>query len=265
MYQDEIKNTEMSIIQLIRMTGKIFKENANAIIIVTLIIFIPINIATSLIPLNEAQSNLNSLIPDGEALNNSLLNFSSIFNATMEFLKWSVTSLAIQQFFGCIAIMAIAFITYQFIEGNKIDYKVALEEAFTKWPKAVWTIIISSIIMVWLYIMLIIPAIIFAIYTNFMLYVIVIKKQKGIEALKYSYKIVKHRFWRTLSKLIFITLLQIFINSMLSQLFYYVIPNTFTYFVFGCLTTFITMFFWILQTIWFLNYDCVEPEKILRK
>lgn len=261
MYWDEIKTNEMSIAQIIYMAVKIFKENAKAIIISTLIIFIPINIANALIPLAEAMNNLSVLIPKGTNIDYALLDLSAISASSMELVKWASISTGIQQLFGCIAIMSVAFISYQFIEGNKLDYKFTLQEAFEKWFPAVITILLSTFISIGLYFFLVIPSLIFMVYTNFMLYVVIIKKQKGIAALAYSFKIIQHRFWKTMFRIIGISILQFVISFVISSIFYYLPISPIVSFIIDCINIFVAMFFWVVQTIWFLNYDSVEPGK----
>lgn len=261
MYWDEIKTNEMSMGQIMRMAIKIFKENAKAIIIATFIIFIPINIANALIPLTKAMDNLFMLIPKETNIDYALLDLSAISTYSMELLKWATISMGIQQLFGCIAVMSVAFISYQFIEGNRLDYKFTLEEAFQKWFMAVITILLSTFISIGLYFFLIIPSLIFMIYTNFMLYIVIIKKQKGIAALAYSFKVVKHRFWKTTFRIIGISILQFTMSFIIANIFYYLTPTPIVNFIIDSINIFVSIFFWIVQTIWFLNYDSVEPGK----
>ncbi len=259
MYLDEIKKSEMSITEVISMAINIFKQNIKSIILITLIIFIPINIAGALIPIDEVLNNLKLLMPEG--MDYTLLDFTLIQETMTEFTRWTTIYAGLQQFFGALAVMGVAFIVYKFIDGDKINYKVALEESFSRWVPAIWTILLSSIIMIGLCFFIFIPALIFGVYINFMLYVVIIKKQKGTLALSYSFKLIKGRFFRTLGRLIIIFIIQYTINITIILMFGFLPSNLVVSVILSTLNTFVAMFFWVVQTIWFLNYDSVKTVR----
>lgn len=254
-----IKTNEMSIGQILNMTMNIFKQNFKAILIASLIIFVPINIAISLMPIGQALDEiaiaLNQLNVDSAPETFVLLS-----SAMMNYVKWNLLSVILTQIFGCLATMAVAFIAYQFIDGNKLDYKLSLEQAFSKWLPAIWTVILSSLIMICLYFFMIIPALIFAIYANFMIYAVIIENQKGLGAIKYSFNLVKGRFWKTVGKLITIFIIQYVVIYIIATIFSFMGANIIVIFLSNCINTIVNSFFCVFQAIWFLNYMSVKSK-----
>lgn len=259
MYWEQIKSHKMSIIQILKMTIKLFRDNLKAILISSLIIFIPINIAISLIPIKEISEELISVYNQIVSSKGTAVDTTGIMilaNETLvNYTKWNLIAMCITQLFGSIAVMTTALITYQFIDGNKLDYKSSLEGAFAKWFKAAITLILASFIMMGLSIFMVIPALIFAVYANFIVYVVILKNQSGMRAISYSFRLVRTRFFRTLGIIILIYILQYTSNYIIVSLFYYISSNTIITFIVNCLSTIVGSFFWVFQTIWFLNYD----------
>lgn len=272
MLWNEITNKEMSIAQLIRMALKIFKENKKAILMVTFIIFIPINISVALIPLEESVNRLNQVIPQIYTVtdyNYLMNNLSTLIQPLIECYKWLGSIYLIETLFGCIAIMGVGFITYQFIEGNRLDYKFAIEEVFPKWLYAMVTIFCSWVLLIIIYVITAIPIVIspvfvflsfialllFIVYTNFMLYAVVIRGKVGFAALRYSFDMIKGRFWRTVGKLIVIGSIHMAWSMIISSAFINVQSNEIITFIKSCMMIVVSSFFWVVQTIWFLNYE----------
>lgn len=256
---DEIKTKQMSIIEIFKIALSIFKNNIKSIFLITFIIFIPINIVNVIIPLDTILTEIQDLAFKVESLNYDVTTLEILSNTILEFAKWNLIKFSINQFFGCLAIMAVALITYQTVNGKSIDYKSSLEEAFSTWLPAIVTILLSTIITMILYFFMIIPALIFSVYANFIVYVVILKKQKSLSAIKYSMEIVKFRFLKTAARIIIIFILQFTLTLLFTSIFYY--PSIIVDFIINCLNTCVIMFFWVFDTIWFLNYDFFRPNK----
>lgn len=252
---NEINAGEMKITQILKMTTKIFNANLKSILFATLIIFIPINLAVSIMPFDTISTNLANLMENADP--NDYLSIINIAgsNEMTEYLKWGLSSALIQEIFGMIATMAVITISYNYIKGNTVDHKLALEEAFSKFFPAFITLILSWLMLLGFYLMLIIPALIVSVYITFMFYVIVIKNLKGFSALSYSIKLVKGHFWKSTFMIFFMWILRSSIVYMILCVFILLPVNTVTNFLSNCLSSVVSSFFWIFQTIWFLNYD----------
>lgn len=255
---DEISSKEMSFIKILQMAVDILKTNFKSILLITLIIFIPINIVNSIIPLETILNEIYDLIDNTSDFD--VVTLEILRDTILRFSKWNLVKFAVNQFFGCLAIMAIASIVYKNINKEDINYKVSLEEAFARWLPAAITILLSTSITIMFYCFMLIPALIFLVYTNFIVYIVVLKKQKGLQAIKYNINIVKFRFFKTALRIILISISKFILTCLFASLIFYL--NFTSSFIINCLNTLISMFFWIVQTIWFLNYDYVQPSKM---
>ncbi len=87
----------------------------------------------------------------------------------------------------------------QIIEKKEI---VGLKQIFTQTSKYLWPIIWSSFLMVLAvlggFVMLFIPALIFAIWFVYIFYTVIFEDKKGISSLKASRELVVGRWWKTL-------------------------------------------------------------------
>ncbi len=88
------------------------------------------------------------------------------------------------------------------LKKDKFSYKEILENGKSNyWRYFGFTIVVTIFIML-LFLLLIIPGVIFAVYWVFAAYVFLEKKQKIIDSLKESKRIVKKRWWKTFGYMI---------------------------------------------------------------
>ena len=88
------------------------------------------------------------------------------------------------------------------LKKDKFSYKEILENGKTNyWRYFGFTIVVTIFIML-LFLLLIISGVIFAVYWVFAAYVFLEKKQKIIDSLKESKRIVKKRWWKTFGYMI---------------------------------------------------------------
>jgi len=258
---NEIKAGKMSVSQMLKMSLKIFNANYKAILLATLIIFIPINLATALMPFDTISQNLLNLMSNSNP--NDYLSLVNIAQSQemADYLKWGLSSVLIQEIFGTIAIIAVITIAYRYIDGNTLDHKFALEEAFSKFFPALLTLIVAGLLLFGLYLLFIFPALIASVYINFMLYAVAVKNLKGASALAYSIKITKGHFWRCTFIMLLMWFLRFSIVYMVLCVFILLPVNFVTDFLLSCVHSAVSSFFWVFQTIWFLNYSSIFESK----
>ena len=92
---------------------------------------------------------------------------------------------------------------------EKKSFQDSLKHSWSRIIPLVLTYIIMVIFLTGLFLLLIIPGIIFAIYWTFTSYAVLFKDKSYIEALKYSFNLVKGNWWRTLGY--YITLMLVLI------------------------------------------------------
>lgn len=149
--ENEIYKKQFSLGQILDLSWKIFAENFKSIAIITLIIYLPINIIST-----NLLENLNKL--DDLYLKTIYLIFSFLLN-----LIWAIWSIAI------------IYLIKSKIDNQEITIKEAIKKWFSKWIPFLVTSFIFFICVIWLSFLLIIPAIIYSVYWIFYMYIVIFK------------------------------------------------------------------------------------------
>lgn len=180
----------ISLADVISKTWKVFSGNFKEILCIILIVYIPVNI---------------------------LLYLSSINVSSFDSLRTHLRILQLlEALIGIIAAMAIIFITAEAINGGKLRVGQALGKAMGRWGPMVITNILMGIILIFLFILFIVPGIIWMVYYTFKDQVVALRGIKNKEALDYTKYIVKGNWWRVIGYSLVITLIPVVIAFPLS-------------------------------------------------
>ena len=166
---------EFSIIEILSNSWKLFTENFKLILIITLIVYIPINIILSLVPVDTLVEQQGTL-----------RGFGTYFRI-IRILEGLV---------GIIATMAIAFAMKSKLDKKYIDFKIALKKSLSRWLPAIGTNILLGIFLLGLFLLLIIPGIVYSVYWAFTVYAVILYDKAGKKALDHSKSVVKGRWWK---------------------------------------------------------------------
>jgi hypothetical protein len=104
--------------------------------------------------------------------------------------------------------------------GNKVGVRMALAEGWKIFGRVLWVMILAGLIIFGGYLLLIIPGIILAIYFSFVVFVAVVEKKGGVDALWRSKEIVSGHFWRVLGITLLVGLLTGLANQVAGPLAY---------------------------------------------
>lgn len=115
---------------------------------------------------------------------------SSIFNIIYLFLALFVS----------VSLIAVS------VKKQRFSYKEIIESGKSNYWRYFGLVVVTAIFSLLLFLLLIIPGIIFVVYWTFAAYVFLDKKQKIMASLKESRKIVKGRWWKTLGYLLLLGL-----------------------------------------------------------
>lgn len=138
-----------------------FKTNFRPILLITLIIYVPINIV--------------------------LLFFSEAsFKTYLDIMR------LLEGVFGAASAMAIIYLIGS---GQEKEAMGALKKSFSRLTAAIGTNILLTVFLIGLLLLLIVPGIIYSIYWLFTLYAVVLRDKAGKPALDYSKDLVKGRWW----------------------------------------------------------------------
>lgn len=228
--------TNLGISELFSSSWNIWTKHFQPILLITLLVYVPINI---------------------------VLYFAPNPEANVEGIRQYLRAAQLLEFFiGVLSTMAIAHIVYESVEHKKdLGFMEALQKAFARYISAIGTQLLMGIFLVVLVILLIVPAIYFGVLWSFALYAIMFKNKVFMGALDDSYAIVKGRWWFTFGRFMAIVvaaLVVAFSVGLISWLF----PNTI---VFTVMTdTFIDVvasYFLVVQTVLYLNMDATRPAQ----
>ena len=229
---------EFTIGNVLSESWKQFTENFRWIMILGLILFVPISILLSLF--------YPQLDPLSLADNVGHLNFFFV-------LKFS------EFIFGVVAMMTIACVIKNKIEGKLINLSNIFKKVFLRFGYLILTNLMCVLFLAILTALLIIPGIIYYIYWIFVVLVVLFTDKSGKSALDYSKSLVKGRWWKVLGCILLLSFLvgipgvflQMFVTSYLPQM----LSNFFLNVVITVVVAFISTFWIVAFTVLYLTLE----------
>ncbi|MBU0645921.1 hypothetical protein KJ611_00365 [Patescibacteria group bacterium] len=220
-----------------------YRENFTKILYITLAVYIPLNIILYFTP-----------TPNFDDLS----DFTTLF-------RWESF---LELILGTVATLAVASVVKAWIDksgkagsgssGKEIEWTEAIKNILPVWPKAIWIQIVSGIIISLATILLILPGIFMAVSYLFVIHALLFREKTGLDALHYSYQLVKGRWWRTFGLTLVIGIFT-FIASWLPDIIYIVVPAHYvTDIVTMTAADVIYAFSTVAFVVMFLNYEAVK-------
>ncbi len=222
---------------IISKSWEMFTKNFQKILIITLIIYIPLNIILELTPADDS------------------------FEGIMMYMR---AMQLLEGIFGILATIAIAFLVKASLDNKEITWQESFKLAVNKWLKALGTNLIAGILLVGLFILLIVPGVIFSIYWIFILYVVLFTDKWGFEAMKESKQLVQNRWWKTFGYSIVFGILTILVGAIAATPLYFMPENIFFYVAGDLVIDVAISFFSVLSVIWYFAWDASKikaPDK----
>ncbi|MBD3281377.1 hypothetical protein GF391_01385 [Candidatus Uhrbacteria bacterium] len=214
--------------EILTRSWEIFTRKFKTILIITLIIYIPLNFVLESLPADDTAEGM------------------MMYFRAMQLLEG---------LFGILAAIAIAFITKSALENKAISWQESLKLAINKWLKAIGTNLLAGILLLGLFILLIIPGIIFSIYWYFILYVVIFTDKWGLEALKASKELVQNRWWKTFGYAILFGALALIVGAIASLPIYFMADNIFLYVAGDLIIDIAIAFFSVLSVVWYFAWE----------
>lgn len=234
---ERIKHTELSIGEVISLSWSIFKQNFRLITLMLLLIYIPIAIY---IP-----TGLLDIVMDlaqGVNVDTAMGDFLSFF------LLVGIVS--------TIVMMIVIYLTENTIKGEPVMLGSLLSKSLHRFFPLFVTVLLQGIILAIALLLLVIPAIILGTFFVFVPHAVILRKRIGIGALKYS-KYVVTGYWGY----IFLTFLLInIVDGGIQRLIEGINSGYAGVIFFALITSFVTMFFYIMKTVLFLNMDYIKES-----
>lgn len=116
----------------------------------------------------------------------------SIFSFILLFLGIYIVIIIL----GILTPLIIAILTEDATQGHSLDLKKTTKKAFNRFFPQLGTSIIQTILLFLLFLLLIIPGIIFSIYWMFTPSIVALRNKWAFDGLKYSKKLVKGKWWK---------------------------------------------------------------------
>jgi len=224
---------EPTIKNILSQSWLIFQENINNILIVTIIIGIPLNIMLYLIPM-------------GDDLEGSLQYYKYVGY--------------VQGLFGILATIAIAFITRAALEHEPITWQESIKLAFNKWLQVIGTNFLESFLLVILFLLLVVPGIVFAIFWYFVTYITIFTDKWGMAALKQSKVLVKNRWWKSFGFIMLFTVMALVVGIIAGIPLAYLPENVIFYVLGGLLVDIAVSFFSVLGAVFYFSWEHSKIE-----
>jgi len=217
----DIRTRRLSFGNILSWAWSIYQTHFVNILIVVLIINIPLNIATKVLT---------------ETFPNSILSLS-------------------ESLFDVLEAMAIMFVTESAVNNETMSFDDALRRAANRWASGILTGLLAWVILIFLFLLLIVPGIIWSIYYTFVFQVVALRYESGRSALDYSEVLVHSQWWRVFRTSVILTLvmsgLSYGIELILGQLKTTLVINA----IAATLVDIITVFATVTFTVLFLNLD----------
>ena len=209
--RSQIYNREYRWMELAAEAMHIFAAIFGSFVKVLLFIFLPISLLESVIleRMNQAQGyllHIDATMGFSQAQMQEMLNMM-VNLLTQEFLLYAVT-----MFLQPVGVIAIAKMTKQYIEGEKIEAGKAISEALNHMPAILITgFIYGALVLLGSFV--IVPGVYFGIAWGLYTYCIAFEEKKGWDALRSSKALVQGKWWRTFGYLFLLGCVSVLWNS----------------------------------------------------
>jgi hypothetical protein len=164
---------------------KVFSQDTASIIVLPLIANIPFFIVSFIAGTGVgAESITDFFASDG-------------FNSKMGVYVILFLALVVAGIFlGITAFIAVVTIVDNILHKKEVNLSAIFSDSMNKFWPMVWVFIVKNFLLIFLFLLLIIPGIIFTVYWLFAEYIFVLKGERGMKALDYSKKITKGKWWK---------------------------------------------------------------------
>ncbi len=207
-----------------------------SILPIVLIVYIPINIGLSFVP-------VDALIEQ-----HGLRGFRMYMKVVQlsEFL------------IGVLATLSIAKLVEAGFLGQSCTWRQAFHHAFSRWGTAIVSGMLGGVIVLGMFLLLIVPGIIWSLYYSFFLYVVALRGLSGKAALDYSKSLVKGQWWRVFGYLLVINVLGFLAGALLAVPFIFTPENRVLDILSDTLTDIVAALFLVMTVVFFLNSDAIR-------
>lgn len=230
----KIMTQRLGVGELLVQGWQLYRANLKNIFLIVLCVYIPINIIISFFPLDDFVNKYGEV--RGLQLHDNLYRILNFY-------------------IGVIATLGIAWTIENSLHRIAMPWQDALKYGGSKWGTAVITSLLQAVILMGLFLLLIIPGVIWSVYYTFWIYVVALRRLSGKAALDYSKRLVQGQWWRVLAISIVIWILDILIGLVISFPLGLLPINPFFEMIANTITNLIDSYFIVVTIVFFLNND----------
>ena len=254
---------QYSLEEVLSITFNIIKKHWLKFVLICLIVYTPLMILSNLIDKSYFLNLIPKYLMDAFSADSGLfggMNFKELLNSVIPIYCFSVGIFLV----GFIVNFAIAKIVDSCAKAEEPSLIESLSASFKKYFVGLVTAIIVGIFMCFLSLPLFIPAIIFAIYWSSFMNAIILRNRWGIDALRYSFNVVRGRWWRVLGYSLVFGLIAGFAATIPNQVGQLFMKTPFIYSIFLLIGYILQSFSMIAGTVLFLNLESTS-KYLVRK
>jgi hypothetical protein len=182
----------------------------------------------------------------------------SMFQQKIVGMQWIffIVYMLVSIILGTIMYLALTHYIYKSSNKSKVTIVDSIRFALSKFWTTIGTSLLVILMLIGLFILLIVPGIIFAVYWTFVIPVIVIKNLSGKKALDYSKSVVKKRWWKVLGYSIVLVIIPMVALLIVSMLLSFGFPNSnLAYSIYFLISLMLYVFVYLVDVILFLEFD----------
>jgi hypothetical protein len=158
--------------------------------------------------------------------------------------------------------VSITYLVERGIQNEYIKWFGAIRFGLTRIIPLYFSLLVLFLILTCLYVLIIIPGVIFTVFWFFSPFVISLRKISGKKAFDYSMNIVKGQWWRILSSCVFLLVFQLLFFAPLTLVQIKVNLPLILIILIQTISLIIGSFFSVMTTLFFLNVDYVHSLRI---
>ena len=235
---EDIAVTRYGLGRIITVGWHQYWQNFRSILPIFLIVYIPINIGLSFIPMDYLVEQHG-------------LRAFKIYMKVIQLTEFLI---------GVLATMSLAKLIEASLAGRPMTWQQSLRHALSRWGASVGTGLLAGVIILGMCLLLIVPGIIWGLYYALFVYVVALRGLSGKNALDYCKAIVKGQWWRVFGYLFVIEVLGAVAGIAVAAPFFFTPDNRILEIISDTLTDIVSALFLTMTTVFFLNNDHLRTK-----
>lgn len=229
----DIALTRYGLGKIITVGLRQYRQHFRSILPIFLIVYIPINIGLSFIPMDYLVEQ------------HGLRGFK-IYMKVIQLTEFLI---------GVLATMSLAKLIEASLAGHPITWQQCFRHAISRWGASIGTGLLAGVIILGMCLLLIVPGIIWSLYYALFVYVVALRGLSGKSALDYSKAMVKGQWWRVFGYLLVIEVLGAVAGLAVTAPFFFTPDSRILDIISDTLTDIVSALFLTMTTVFFLNND----------